>query len=130
MLPCLGLAGPQVPVYLACLQCRQVGVPPVSPAIDLAGLSGAFRKSRSILPQLSRAWRCLLRGDSLPLILHQKLAAQVLLDLDLHPCVGRMSSAGQQPQGAPLALDSVVPGHLAPMFEARESLRPDQPGIW
>ena len=63
-----GLAGSQVPVYLACFQCRQVWVPAVSGAIDAAGLSGVFRNCRRIFPQLGRALRCLLRGDSLILL--------------------------------------------------------------
>ena len=104
-----GLAGSQVPVYLACFQCRQVWVPAVSGAIDAAGLSGVSRKSRRIFPQLGRAWWCLLRGDSLSLILHQELAVEVLLDLDLYAGVSRTSYARQQLQGAPFVLDGVVP---------------------
>ena len=45
-----GFARPQVPVHLACFQCRQVGVAPVSSAVDATGQRGAFRRvGRTIL---------------------------------------------------------------------------------
>ena len=44
MLLRLGFARPQVPVNLASFQCRQVGVAPVSSAVDAAGHPGAFRR--------------------------------------------------------------------------------------
>ena len=107
----------------ACFQCRQVWVPAVSGAIDAAGLSGVSRKSRRTFPQLGRAWSCLLRGDSLSLMLHQELAVEVLLDLDLYAGVSRTSSARQQLQGAPFVLDGVVPGHFPSMFEAQDPVQ-------
>ena len=52
-------------------------------------------------------------------------AIQFLLYLNLHPGVGRTSPVRQQLQGAAVVLDSVVPGHLAAVFEAQDSIEGD-----
>ena len=74
----LGLAGPQVPVHLASLQCREAGVALASSAFDAAGRTGAFRRGGGSFPQHCRARRSLLGWDGLSLVLHQELATQLL----------------------------------------------------
>ena len=117
-----GFARPQVPVRLACFQCRQVGAAPVSGAVAAAGRPRAFPRGGGSFPQQARTWRSLLGRDSLPLALHQEPATQVLLDLNLDPGVCRTTHVRQQLQGAPVVLDGVVPGHFAAVFEAQDPM--------
>ena len=118
MLLRLGFARPQVPVHLACFQSPQAGVPLASRAVDVMAWPGGFHRGDGDCPQHTRARRSLLCWDGLSLVLHQKPALHVLLDLHLHPGVSRAGPAGQQLQSAPVVLDGVVPGHLPAVFEA------------
>ena len=113
-----GLPWPQVPVHLTCFQGLQARLLLGFRAIDAAGQPGACRRGGVRCSQLSRAWRSLLCGESLPVVVHQEPAIRALLDLDLHAGVRRTTSVRQQLQGPPFVLDGVVPGHLAPVFEA------------
>ena len=55
-----GFARSQVSVHLASFQSRQVGVAPVSSAVDAAGQRGAFRRGGGSFPQQARTGRSLL----------------------------------------------------------------------
>ena len=92
-------------------------------AVEATALPGTFRRGGGVFPQLGRALRSLLGEDCLSLVLHQDPAIQVLLDLDLHSCVGRTSFVGQQLRGYLLVLDGVVPGHLVPVLETQNFIQ-------